>query len=478
MKELPKGWQWTELESIGIINPRHPSNLDLSLEVSFTPMSAISENISNFNFTDIRTLKQVKKGYIHFAEGDVLIAKITPSMENGKAAVARNLVNGLGCGTTELHVIRPLGKILPDYIYNFIHQESFRKQASANMTGTAGQLRVPTNYIKSALIPLPPLNEQRRIVAKLEKILAKLNTCQQRLERIPTILKRFRQSVLAAACSGRLTADWRENNCALEWENKTLIALIKTKPRNGFSAKLVDLVDYETSTKILTLTATTSGKFKGKYFKYLDREIELDSHVWLHPKDILIQRGNTLEYVGVSAIYEGLPCQFIYPDLMMKIQVIEEIVNYQFIYYALSNIDTRNYFRNNATGTAGNMPKINQKVVMNTPIELPSIEEQQEIVRRVEALFKKCDSIEKRYQKAKNYTDKLTQSILAKAFRGELVPQDPNDEPAEILLERIRVEKAQQEKQAKAKKKTKRKTTSTKKRSKTKPRQLEIPDMN
>ena len=216
MGDLPKGWTWIKLEEIAIISPRHPRDLDESMQVSFIPMPAIDDNCSQFKFTQIKTLSEVKKGYTHFAEGDVLFAKITPCMENRKAAIARNLVNKLGCGTTELHIIRPLLNIPAEYIYHFIHQELFRTKAANHMTGTASQLRVPTDYIKSHLIPLPPLNEQCRIVAKLEKLLAKVNACQERLDKIPTILKRFRQSVLAAACSGRLTADWREQHPDIE----------------------------------------------------------------------------------------------------------------------------------------------------------------------------------------------------------------------------------------------------------------------
>ncbi|NEO34522.1 MAG: type I restriction endonuclease subunit S, partial [Symploca sp. SIO3C6] len=172
-------------------------------------MSGVSHSGPAFNFSEIRQLATVKKGFTHFADGDVLMAKITPSMENGKAAIACNLVNSLGCGSTELHVIRPESEILPTFVYHYIHQESFRKEATKNMTGTAGQLRVPASYIKTTEMALPPLDEQRRIVAKLEKLLAKCEASKQRLDKIPHLLKRFRQSILAAACSGHLTADWR-----------------------------------------------------------------------------------------------------------------------------------------------------------------------------------------------------------------------------------------------------------------------------
>ena len=175
-------------------------------------MQALSESRPEFNGLRERPLREVRKGFTHFAEGDVLFAKITPCMENGKAAAATRLRNRLGCGTTELHVLRPLGGIDPFYVYHFIHQPSFRRAAEASFTGTAGQLRVPAAFIDSAEIPIPPLNEQRRIATKLEKLLGKVDVCQQRLAKIPVLLKRFRQSVLAASSSGCLTADWREEN--------------------------------------------------------------------------------------------------------------------------------------------------------------------------------------------------------------------------------------------------------------------------
>jgi type I restriction enzyme S subunit len=203
-QELPAGWTITSLENISQINPRHPKDLDDFLPVTFATMPALSEVGYRFKFEEERPLGKVRKGYTHFAEGDVLFAKITPCMENGKAAVASGLRNGLGCGTTELHVLRPKEGIDPKYIYFFLHQESFRRDAAQNFTGTAGQLRVPVSFVAKAEIPLPPSDEQRRIVAKLEKLLEKVESSRTRLEKIPVLLKRFRQSVLAAACSGRL----------------------------------------------------------------------------------------------------------------------------------------------------------------------------------------------------------------------------------------------------------------------------------
>jgi type I restriction enzyme, S subunit len=279
--------------------------------------------------------------------------------------------------------------------------------------------------IKKIPLPLPPLTEQKRIADKLDSLLAKVDACKARLDKVPEIIKRFRQSVLVDATSGWLTEDWRIGKKLDQWQECKLKDLIIGNPRNGFSPKPAD---FETSIKSLTLTATTSGKFDGSHFKFIDSEIAEDSHLWLNYGDILIQRGNTIEYVGVSAVYYGESKKYIYPDLMMKCLPNEKSSS-EFLHHCLLSKKVRDYFRNNATGTAGNMPKINQTVVKETPISLPPLEEQKEIVKRVEALFSVADQMEEKLKRAQIGVKKLNASILAKAFRGELVPQDPNDEP-------------------------------------------------
>jgi len=297
---------------------------------------------------------------------------------------------------------------------------------------------VSGQFLRSIDVVLAPLNEQKRIADKLDAVLARVDTCRDRLVRIPAILKRFRQSVLAAATSGKLADDWRAEQTIVShstaWQIGTLANLLVGKPRNGYSPRAVE---YPTSVKSLTLTATTSGRFKGEHFKYIDEEIPLDSHLWLQPGDILIQRANTLESVGISAVYDGPSSIFIYPDLMMKAKA-NDLVETKFLHYLLLSEPVRRHFRDNATGTAGNMPKINQATVLSAPVTWPSREEQTEIVRRVESLFAFADRLEARYTAARAQVEQLTPATLAKAFRGELVPQDPNDVPASVLLERIK----------------------------------------
>ncbi len=407
---LPSGWERVQLHEIAEVNPRHSLKLSNSLEVTFVPMPALSETTWSFDFTQVRSLGRVRKGYTHFAEGDVLVAKITPCMENGKGAVASDLKNGIGCGTTELHVIRPRGNIHPKYIYHFIHQESFRREAARNFTGTAGQLRVPVSFIKEAEIPLAPLAEQRRIVAKLEKLLAKVESSQKRLERIPTILKRFRQSVLAAACSGRLTEDWRTEH-EIDFEE---------------SWRTIDFFDFIVLQRGYDLVLSTVNE--GKYPVVTSAGIEkYHSAMKANGPGVVTGRSGSVGKVHyIEQDYWPHNTVLFVRDFKGNLP--------KYVYYFLLGFDIRNYSASTA------VPTLNRNNLRGVEVLVPPIEEQQEIARRIEALFFLADKIEARYQNAMAQVEKLTQSILAKAFRGELVPQDPNDEPARVLLQRVRQE--------------------------------------
>jgi type I restriction enzyme, S subunit len=450
VSELPDGWVSASISTLIDLNPKNDIADDAL--AGFMPMSFLGKDFLDIPKFEPRQWGEIKKSYTHFADGDVLLAKITPCFENGKAGIPSGLPNGVGAGSSEYFVCRTRSQvILPKYLLAYCKTPDFLQLGESQMTGSVGHKRVPKNYLLDKQIPLAPLNEQKRIADKLDRLLAKVDACRERCDRIPLILKRFRQSVLAAATSGELTEDWRESNDhspRTSWQSLLIGDLVIGKPRNGYSPKAVE---FETKTKSLTLTATTSGRFNPKHFKYINEIIPQDSHLWLEPEDILIQRANTLEYVGVSAIYNGPPKVFIYPDLMMKCKANSKVIT-KFLYYLLSSDNVRSYFRNNATGTAGNMPKINQQTVIAAPALVPPIGEQQEIVRRVEKLFAFADRLESRYQTARAKCDQLTPALLERAFQGELVPQDPNDEPVSVLLEKIQAEGNKTKRAAKVRK--------------------------
>ena len=159
-----KGWGMVTLGSICEINPRKAkdSRLTKELKISFVPMTAVSDN-GGIDTSEIKTYDEVRTGFTYFSENDVLFAKITPCMENGKGAVAVDLYNGIGFGSTEFHVLRPIKNMSnPYWLYTLAAFKLFRKEAAANMTGSAGQRRVPAKYLENYKVTLPPIELQRR----------------------------------------------------------------------------------------------------------------------------------------------------------------------------------------------------------------------------------------------------------------------------------------------------------------------------
>jgi type I restriction enzyme S subunit len=164
-------WPTVPLGVVADINPRNRewAVFPDETEVTFVPMPAVSEVAASIVAPEIRILGQVRRGYTPFLEGDVLFAKITPCMENGKAALGKGLLNGLGFGSTEFHVLRPRRVILPKYLLYFVRQQGFRNAAKQRMQGAAGQQRVPEDFLRTFPIPLPAISEQRRIVEILDQ---------------------------------------------------------------------------------------------------------------------------------------------------------------------------------------------------------------------------------------------------------------------------------------------------------------------
>ena len=194
-----------QLSEAVVLNPKpERGSLADELDVSFVPMAAVEATSGQMDTSTVRKYGQVKKGYTFFREGDVLFAKITPCMENGKMAVAHGLCNGVGCGSTEFHVLRPRSGVDPHYIYYFVSSARFRAEAAHHMKGAVGQKRVPASFLEQSKIPLPDLMEQRRIVAEIEKQFSRLDEAVANLKRAKANLKRYKAAVLKAAVEGRL----------------------------------------------------------------------------------------------------------------------------------------------------------------------------------------------------------------------------------------------------------------------------------
>lgn len=340
-----------------------------------------------------------------------------------------------------------------------------------------GVSNVSADDIEDLVFNLPPLPEQHRIVAKLDAVMQKVESNKQRLDKIPKLLKRFRQSVLAAAVSGKLTEDWRKINKNVE---SAKIKTAKKKNRTILDDKSQDYELYELPTKWNWHTISDVADVKGgKRIPKGEKLVEHDTGLpYIKAGDIKngIVLQNKLEYllpttqvkiknyivatgdILITNVGACIGDVGIVPEELnnanqtenaLKLSNHEGVYNYYLAFWLQSPI-AQDLIRQTVLSAAQGKLALGRIEVF--PIPLPPVEEQNEIVRRVEQLFAFADKIEVRYTKAKNMLDKLPQSVLAKAFRGELVAQNPNDEPASVLLERIKAEKGKLAAEKKGKK--------------------------
>ena len=205
---IPDHWKWVRLGSICHINP---PKADVTLipqanELAFIPMAAVSDVTGCVEKIEVRKLQQISKGYTSFRSGDVLFAKITPCMENGKAAIVPELSNGIGYGSTEFFVLRPTCLLHSQLLHTFIRQKSFRDEAKGSMTGAVGQQRVPKRFLEQFPFPLPPIDEQQEIVAYLESNLAKIGQANSKVQSSLDRLRTMKEQLVTAALAGQLAS--------------------------------------------------------------------------------------------------------------------------------------------------------------------------------------------------------------------------------------------------------------------------------
>jgi restriction endonuclease S subunit len=189
--DIDSDWEMIKLGEVCELNPKKSevSDLPSETEVSFVPMADLNENQIDFIPQQVKPIGEVIKGYTYFREDDVLLAKVTPCFENGKAGIAKNLVNGIGFGSSEYYVFRPNEKITSTWIYLNIITNGFRENGKLTMTGTGGLQRVPKDFINRTLIPLPPVNVQKEIISQIEKELDIVNANRQLIVRFEQKIK-------------------------------------------------------------------------------------------------------------------------------------------------------------------------------------------------------------------------------------------------------------------------------------------------
>ncbi len=453
--DLPQGWSSVELKDHVYIAGRIGWRGLKSSEYSKTgPRFLAVKNIAQngkVDFTETDHISQERydeSPEIQLLADDILLTK---DGTIGKVGMIDSLPGATTVNSSIL-VVRPENELLNKrYLFHFLRGPQFQAIAHERITGSA----IPHLFqkdIKKLRALVPPVAEQQRIVEKLEKLLDQVDTCQRRLVKISGLLKRFRQSVLAAACSGRLTADWREENCAKETESA------EDLPNGWFPSTVGDVLEglkYGTASKcgyeqrgvpVLRIPNVVSGQIDHTDLKFAELPAKEFSQLQLTPGDILLIRSNgSVSLVGRSAIVSQEQKGFAYAGYLIRLRPNRLKVAPEFLNLVLASYDVRLQIELKARSTSG-VNNINSEEVQALRLLLPSLPEQNEIVRRVESLFTLADRIEARFLEGRKRVDSITQAILAKAFRGELVPTEfelakaegRSFESAEELLDRIK----------------------------------------
>ena len=445
--DLPKGWALTSVgELFQIVGGGTPSTKNPEYWKGNIPWISSADIYGLKKIVPRRSINQnaIKNSAAHLVPKGSIIVVTRVSL--GRVAICDTPISF----SQDCHALIPkTDSVDPEFALFYLSQAVQTFQSQSRGTTISG---VTVNVVSSLPFPLPPLAEQQHIVARVEALLMHINAARDRLSRVPLIMKKFRQAVLATACSGKLTDGWRGENpsaepatvllekISVQQEKKKIDHLKKMEPLNG---ELNDLPENWSWTQIGFITESMKngvyktpdfykddgfpclrmyniedGTIVWKNIKHMDlTEDEINTYL-LKQNDILINRVNSRELVGKSALMTEKiePC--VYESKNIRLRMYNEEICSQYAVYWLQ-VNAQKYFNLNAQQTVG-MASINQDQIASMPIPLPPLAEQHEIVRRVGLLFERADAIDREVVAAGRRCERLTQAVLGKAFAGKL----------------------------------------------------------
>jgi type I restriction enzyme S subunit len=375
--------------------------------------------------------RRSKSSKNRFTTGDVLYGKLRPYLN--KVIFASKP----GVCTTEILPLRESAAVHGKYLFYWLKHPIFLDYVQAVSYGV-NMPRLGTQDGKAAPFVLAPSDEQKRIADKLDSVLGRVDACRERLDRIALILKRFRQSVLAIATSGRLTQDWRTDSAPSQAGIPTQWTFCRVKDAGKVQLGRQRSPKFHSGEHMrpyLRVANVFEDRLDFSDVMEMDFPAEDFERYQLHVGDILLNEGQSPELLGRPAMYRGEIPGACFTNTLIRFQAFEHVDSNYALYVFRNHMHSGRY-RSEGTITT-NIAHLGAGRFSNIEFPLPPLAEQKEIVRRVTTLFAFADRLESRLANTRATAERLTPALLAKAFRGELVPQDPSDEPASELLKRL-----------------------------------------
>ena len=429
MSGLPAGWALASIDQVAEVldHLRQPIN---NTERSARLQASTGKTYPYFGATG-------QAGLIDdfvFDEDLVLLGEDgVPFLDPAKAKAYR--VSGPCWVNNHAHVLR----VRPDVADWRLACHALNALDYTDLVTGSTRLKLTQEAMKRIQLPLAPRAEQQRIADKLEAVLGRVDACRDRLDRVGPLLQRFRQSVLSAAVSGRLSEDDRAAKKWPAWKSIKIVD-VTLDLRYGTSKKCDYARRGHGVLRIPNIGARGSVEMGDLKFAEFDAsEVE---KLALRACDLLVVRSNgSVDLVGRVAIVPAAAAGLLYAGYLMRLRVDQTLVHPAYARIALAEPAQRVRIERISKSTSG-VNNINAEELRSLPMALPDLDEQVVIVRKVNMLMAWVDRLEARLVSAQTAADRLTPSVLAKAFRGELVPQDPADEPAQALLDRLRAARA------------------------------------
>ncbi|WP_111474060.1 restriction endonuclease subunit S [Methylobacterium sp. XJLW] len=441
MNTLPLGWIYSTLEQVCVYIQRGKSP-------KYAPVSdlpVINQKCIRWEGIEEQHLKFVDPSQAsawgperYLCSGDILWNSTgtgtigRASLFGGSRTYPRMVAD------SHVTVVRPSNHVEGRFIHALISSPIVQSKIEDMQSGSTNQVELSREQVLSTLVPLPPQEEQRRIISKIGSLSTKSKRARDHLEHVQRLVERYRILVLGAAFRGDLASAWRAVHALSRPPMKPLGEVV-SEIRYGTAQKCEVTAN---GIAVLRIPNVSSGSISLSGLKYAQLDAREYKKIRLEEGDVLVIRSNgSADLLGRAALVPSQASGMAYAGYLIRLRADRSIIDPKFMNFMLGAPQIREIIEVSARSTSG-IHNINTVELASLMLPVPTLSEQRETVRRIEAAFDWIGRLDTEASSARKLIDRLDQAVLSKAFRGELVPQDPDDEAASVLLERIKAERA------------------------------------